>query len=186
MRYPNISQMAGTVVAVNSNMPGYLTQISVRTKDNGVETIDAVLVVGSFDLLVNVANVADLVWRLDCTGPAQAGIKWLRRAGFDSAVSDDSFALDRLKVTFDPKMHYSTFRIDVSPSLAEKLPIPGGYTNANGSLLMLFPDITKDGNYFGCFKMEADTCESRRLTDSEQPGLSYVPSSIHVLRRVGK
>lgn len=160
-RYSNISQMTGTVVGVGSDASGYLNQVSVRTKESGVENIDAVLVVGKSHALILRLSLTIHRWRTDCTGPSQAGIKWLRRAGFDSAISDDSFALelDRLKLTFDPKMHYSTCRIDVSPSLAEKLPIPGGYANANGPLLQLFPDMSKDGSYFGCIKMEANSCE---------------------------
>ena len=91
--------------------------------------------------------------RADCTGPAQAGIKWLCRAGIDSAVFND------LKVTFDPKMHYSTCRFDISPSLAEKLPIPGGFANLEGAMLSVYSDPTKDNKFFGSIKQEANSCE---------------------------
>ncbi|KAF9021118.1 hypothetical protein BDZ89DRAFT_1138208 [Hymenopellis radicata] len=125
--FPNIQQMVGTVVGVTTDpaKPGYLRQVSVRTQD-GIFDIDAALVV-------------------DCTGPTQAGLKWLQRAGFGAS-------LDSLTVSFDAKMHYSSCRMVVSPSLAKRLPVPGGFDNLGGSVIQLFPDMRKDGTYFGCLK----------------------------------
>jgi hypothetical protein len=69
---------------------------------------------------------------------AQAGLKWLQQAGFgtDSSYSsaDDSESdihthpLRRLRVTYDPQILYSTFHFTVPPILAERLPIPSGYS----------------------------------------------------------
>ncbi|KAF8996684.1 hypothetical protein BDZ89DRAFT_1171481 [Hymenopellis radicata] len=132
---PNIQQIVGTVIGVTQDpsSPGYVRQVSIRTKDEGVCVIDAALVI-------------------DCTGPTQAGFKHLQRAGFA-----DKMSLERLKVTFDPKMAYSTIRFVVTTSLAKRLPIPGGFDNLGGCLLVLHSDLTKDPNFFSCIKQEANS-----------------------------
>ncbi|KAF9021116.1 hypothetical protein BDZ89DRAFT_1019753 [Hymenopellis radicata] len=128
---PNIHQIAGTVVGVerDPSNPTYLDRVQVRTED-GVSDIEAVLVV-------------------DCTGSTQAGIKWLHRADGDQG----KMSLDRLKVSFDPKMHYSTMRLTVTPSLAARL--PPGY-NPAGAVFLLVPNEPGDNKHFICFKTEAN------------------------------
>ncbi len=92
---------------------------------------------------------------VDCTGPTQAGTKHLQRAGFA-----DKMSLEQLRVTFDPKFAYSTVRFVITPSLAKRLPIPGGFDNLEGSLLVLLPDISKEPTFFSCVKQEANSCTS--------------------------
>ncbi|KAF8891422.1 hypothetical protein CPB85DRAFT_1441025 [Mucidula mucida] len=132
--YPNITQVSGTVVGatVDLSQPGYIQGVTVRTNDGAFSEIEASLVV-------------------DCSGPTQAGIKILHRAGFT-----DKESLSQLKVTFDPKMAYSTLCFAVSPGLAARLPIPGGFESLGGAIIAVLCDLTKDTKTFACVKQEGN------------------------------
>ncbi|KAL5485239.1 hypothetical protein ACEPAI_7881 [Sanghuangporus weigelae] len=113
---PRIRWMTGTVKGVETVMGDErtLSSVVVRLPDNSEKTIPATLVV-------------------DCTGSAQAGLKWLKRI---SAASDKT-AGGRLALS-DPKMRITyytdqqtrTFYFHVPPEIRDKLPIPGGYDRA--------------------------------------------------------
>ncbi|KAJ6522662.1 hypothetical protein DFH09DRAFT_1330462 [Mycena vulgaris] len=65
---------------------------------------------GTHTSLENVAMIAD------CTGAAQAGLKWLRNAGFTVP--------DSIRCSYDGNIRYVTVCFTMSPELAKTLPIP--------------------------------------------------------------
>ncbi|KZT32359.1 hypothetical protein SISSUDRAFT_1133201 [Sistotremastrum suecicum HHB10207 ss-3] len=79
-----------------------IESVTIRSKD-GLETIEPAI------LLV------------DCTGSAQAGLKWITNSTNPCKIAKD---------VYNPKICYTTCIFDVEPSLMDKLQIPGGYANA--------------------------------------------------------
>lgn len=53
---------------------------------------------------------------VDCTGTAQAGVKWLKATGYNLP--------DTLRLTYNPHLQYMTITFTVSEQLQELLPIP--------------------------------------------------------------
>ena len=52
----------------------------------------------------------------------------MQGSGSANPSFDDMNPLQQLKTnTYDPQIRYSTFQFTISPELAERLPIPGGY-----------------------------------------------------------
>jgi hypothetical protein len=138
--FPNIGTAAGTVTSISRdvNSPSYIKSVSVRKSDNTVDSIDAALVV-------------------DCTGPAAAGLKWLKEAEFGEAddSSNKGLSIDELRITYDHKMRYSTFHFDITPELGERLPIPGGWANS-GSIYACFPDSRVDNKVVYSHRVDGD------------------------------
>lgn len=60
-------------------------------------------------------------------------------------------------------MHYRTFHFHISPELGAKLPIPGGYENIGGSIIVRVPDNSRDRLYLAVSKGEGRTSKSFRL-----------------------
>ncbi|KAH7875548.1 uncharacterized protein C8R40DRAFT_1104550 [Lentinula edodes] len=114
--YPNITQIAGTVVGVLPHSEGdasHVSGVKIRRPDLTIEELDASLVV-------------------DCTGPTRAGIKWLSQSGYGTtnANTDSSskVALQNAKISFDQKLQYSTLTCKVTSETLAKLPIPPDQT----------------------------------------------------------
>ncbi|KAK0466721.1 uncharacterized protein EV420DRAFT_1698330 [Desarmillaria tabescens] len=127
-RYENIQQMTGTVTGVSrsTSNPQYLDQITIRTA-NGIRTIQASMVA-------------------DCTGPACAGIKWLRREGFGIAAEypRGKLPLDDLKIAYDQKTHYSTLHFHVPKEVGSRFPgLPTDYDDC-GPIYNCTTDYTVD------------------------------------------
>ncbi|KIY64761.1 hypothetical protein CYLTODRAFT_424950 [Cylindrobasidium torrendii FP15055 ss-10] len=92
--YPNVSQISGTATGVIESESGKRLQgVIVRTPE-GIESIDATLVI-------------------DSTGPAQAIYKSLPSAP----------SLDTITETYHPKMNYCTCHFTMTPEIAERVPI---------------------------------------------------------------
>ncbi|KAG6830466.1 hypothetical protein H0H87_008039, partial [Tephrocybe sp. NHM501043] len=111
--YSNIKQMTGVVTGMipDRSNPFSISKVSVRSTEGPVELIDTDFVV-------------------DCTGPSQLGLKWLKTAGYGScAPGDGSLTLDTLRIQYDQKMKVVTLRFKVPPSLGDRLPIPDGFRN---------------------------------------------------------
>ncbi|KIY62532.1 hypothetical protein CYLTODRAFT_458908 [Cylindrobasidium torrendii FP15055 ss-10] len=104
--YPNIEQIVGTVTGLTTDPahPLVLTGVSYRDAEGGNHEMDVALVV-------------------DCSGPSQGGVKWLKRLGL---------ARDLKKRSYDPKMQYITFEFAPSRELGSQLPIPGGFDKQGG------------------------------------------------------
>ncbi|KAF8914820.1 hypothetical protein CPB85DRAFT_1297187 [Mucidula mucida] len=83
-----------------------------------------------------------------CTGPAICGLKWLRRATGQDVAS--------LKVSYDPKMYYTSTYFTVPPDLAARLPIPGvGITYRGGHIHVMSPDPSQGcHNHLAVAKVE--------------------------------
>ncbi|PBL00011.1 hypothetical protein ARMGADRAFT_959754 [Armillaria gallica] len=108
VRYENIEQITGTGtvtgVSRNCSNPQYLDQVTIRTA-SGIRT-------------VQVSMVAD------CTGPACAGIKWLKQEGFGTAADypRGKLPLYELEIAYDQKIHYSTLHFHVPKEVGNRLP----------------------------------------------------------------
>ncbi|THU91057.1 hypothetical protein K435DRAFT_863771 [Dendrothele bispora CBS 962.96] len=131
--YPNISQISGLVtgVRVNSRNPKFLESVQIQT-EAGLAEIKASLVI-------------------DCTGPARAGREWIRSAGFTVGPK----ALDKLTVSYDPRVRYSTFRFQMPPAVSDKVPEYEKET-ATGGLFAYKGDPSITQIYCGAMKIEAD------------------------------
>ncbi|KAK0489411.1 hypothetical protein IW261DRAFT_413502 [Armillaria novae-zelandiae] len=105
-RYENIEQITGTVTGISRSRsdPQYLDQVTIRTT-GGIRTVQASMVA-------------------DCTGPACAGIKWLKREGFGIAAEypRGRLPLDELKIAYDQKIRYSTLHFHVPKEVGNRLP----------------------------------------------------------------
>ncbi|PBK82809.1 hypothetical protein ARMGADRAFT_686101 [Armillaria gallica] len=138
--YKNIRQITGTVTGVSRDRvdPQFLESVTVRTPD-GTINIPATLVI-------------------DCTGPTAAGIKWLGREGYGFAdkYTKSQLPLDKLKITYDQKLHYSTLQFRVPPELGRRLPgLPVSYDEC-GVIYCLFTDSTKDHRIMYSQRVDGD------------------------------
>ncbi|EGN97883.1 hypothetical protein SERLA73DRAFT_169006 [Serpula lacrymans var. lacrymans S7.3] len=126
-RYPNIEYIVGTVSEYHGdpNNSSAIQKVTVRD-DNGTTDINTDLVI-------------------DCTGAFHTGIKMLKHAGYGSAdpYPKGKLPLDDIKISYDPKMFYSTLELTVPPKLAKRLPIPGGIDNHPG-IAMCISNAQKD------------------------------------------
>ena len=52
----------------------------------------------------------------DCSGDSQAGLKWLKKAGYDIPAE--------ARLEYDQKLHYVTITFSVPKEVRERLPIP--------------------------------------------------------------
>ncbi|EGN92006.1 hypothetical protein SERLA73DRAFT_191747 [Serpula lacrymans var. lacrymans S7.3] len=126
-KYPNIDYIVGSVseyhpAAGNSTVLGGIT---VRNEH------------GETDIR------ADLV--IDCTGVFRAGVKMLKHAGYGFAdvYPKGKLSLDDIKLSYDPKMFYSTLELTIPPDLAKRLPIPGGMDD-HPAIAMCLSNARKD------------------------------------------
>ncbi|KIY67786.1 hypothetical protein CYLTODRAFT_422234 [Cylindrobasidium torrendii FP15055 ss-10] len=117
----DIRQVIGIVTGLRMGEDGYVDGVKVRMKDGKVDCVDAKLVI-------------------DCTGPAAAGRRWLRRA---VGVDPNDF-----KDTLDPKIYYTTTRFVITQDLGARLPIPGGWDAVGGHIHVMFPDAARNGRGF--------------------------------------
>ncbi|KAF9493494.1 hypothetical protein BDN71DRAFT_1394896 [Pleurotus eryngii] len=80
--------------------------------------------------------VKDVALVIDCTGSTQAGIKWLKSAGFISSPESTPDDIGRtgtngdLRISYDHKLRYVTVTFDNIGDLVQDLPIPGGFDQA--------------------------------------------------------
>ncbi|PFH48973.1 hypothetical protein AMATHDRAFT_64243 [Amanita thiersii Skay4041] len=121
-QYPNIEQIPGSVIDIETNVndPQYLAKVVVRQEEETL-TIPATLVV-------------------DCTGYFSAGLKILKKCGFGSSEEDEK-SLDELRVTYDQIMHYSTIQFPVTDELYQRFPEEARRIGPN---MTCFPDSRKE------------------------------------------
>ncbi|KAF5358627.1 hypothetical protein D9758_007741 [Tetrapyrgos nigripes] len=131
--YPNIEQIAGTVIGVDADPKNsrYLKTVHVQT-EAGVEDIDAILVI-------------------DCTGPAKAGPGWIQRAGFGGG----SKPLDKLTVSYDARMRYASFRFRLPAEMLSKLP-EYEKERSTGGLFIYIADANLAQTYCGAMDAEGE------------------------------
>ncbi|KAK7453512.1 hypothetical protein VKT23_011791 [Stygiomarasmius scandens] len=131
--YPNISQISGTVTGTNVDPgnPNFLKTVCIQTA-TGPEEIDAALVI-------------------DCTGPAKAGQEWIRNAGFGGEPK----ALDKLTVTYDPRVRYSSFIFRITADLAARVP-EYEKEHSTGALFMFKGDPNVSPTICAAMKIEED------------------------------
>ncbi|KAJ4483520.1 hypothetical protein J3R30DRAFT_3835781 [Lentinula aciculospora] len=107
--YPNITQIAGTVIGIlpQSNDFSRLSRVKIRKADMQMEELNASLVI-------------------DCTGVTRAGMKWLSQTGYGITKdrNNGKIPLQDAKISLDQKLHYSTLTCNVTPATLEKLQIP--------------------------------------------------------------
>jgi hypothetical protein len=60
-----------------------------------------------------------------------------------------------MKITYDPRVRYTTFLYDITPALAERIPIPGGYYDST-AIYGCFPDPKVDRRGIVTMKCEGD------------------------------
>ncbi|KAJ7743833.1 hypothetical protein B0H16DRAFT_1727555 [Mycena metata] len=95
----NITFISGTVRGVDpSGDMGSIQSVLVRKTDGTQVSLNDVALV------------------VDCTGPTQSGIKWLKSAGF--ALPEN------LRRSYNGNMHYTTIWFEVTPEREARLPIP--------------------------------------------------------------
>ncbi|SJL13850.1 uncharacterized protein ARMOST_17299 [Armillaria ostoyae] len=139
--YKNIRQVIGTVVGISRDVsdPLFIDRVTVRTPEGAMSDISAALVV-------------------DCTGSAAAGLKWLRREGYGvgDTYAKNELPLDKLKISYDQKLHYSTLQFHVPPELGRKLPgLPVPYDEC-GMIYVFIPDINKENRCISSQKIDGD------------------------------
>lgn len=82
----------------------------------------------------------------DCTGKTQAGLKWLKHVheeackvdpGKYQRIPEGKLLHDKLRLKYDIQGVVRGFFFNITPSMASRLPIPGGYANAGWLLTVL-------------------------------------------------
>ncbi|KAJ6504251.1 hypothetical protein C8R47DRAFT_1210323 [Mycena vitilis] len=125
--YPNIEHITGAVTDVLPDPLDHtrVSKVLVRT-ESGVQEFAAALVA-------------------DCTGPTRAGLKWLQRNGYGYSGSYPSgkLPLDKLKISIDQKLNYSTVTFRVPQELHDRLPFPPDLQNVK-PVYILLEDSTKE------------------------------------------
>ncbi|KAM6501579.1 hypothetical protein JOM56_001556 [Amanita muscaria] len=104
-QYPNIQLIQGTVTGceIDSENPKYLSKVLYRrASDNQTIAIPATMII-------------------DCTGPARAGMKMLRRLGYGTATTNQP-SLDDLTTHYNQNVHYSSFDVPATDDLIQRLP----------------------------------------------------------------
>ena len=84
-------------------------------------------------------------------------MKWLERSGYGYATSypKGTLPLDQLRITFDHRVHSSTFRYKIPESMKDKLPFPGGLQNS-GIIYGCYTDNPSDGRGIGIMRVEGN------------------------------
>ncbi|KAG6918619.1 hypothetical protein DXG01_013030 [Tephrocybe rancida] len=129
--YPNIEQITGLVTGVHPDPTdtSMISKVSVRSQSGETIDIQALLAVGEhFIAKIGAWLMSSMI---DCTGPSQLGLKWLKAAGYGTpaAPRDGTLPLDGLRIHFDQKLKVVTLRFKISTILADRLPIPDGFRN---------------------------------------------------------
>ncbi|PBK60674.1 hypothetical protein ARMSODRAFT_897726 [Armillaria solidipes] len=155
--YKNIRQVIGTAVGISRDVsdPLSIDRVTVRTPEGAMTDISAALVV-------------------DCTGSPAAGLKWLRREGYGigDTYAKNELSLDKLKISYDQKLHYSTLQFHVPPELGRKLPgLPVPYDEC-GMIYIFIPDPNKENRCIYSQKIEGNFIQfSFSVTGSESAEL---------------
>ncbi|KAK0489401.1 hypothetical protein IW261DRAFT_1390954 [Armillaria novae-zelandiae] len=139
--YKGIRQVIGTAVGISRDVsdPYLIDSVTVRTPEGTVTDIPAALVI-------------------DCTGSAAAGLKWLRREGYgvNNTYARNELPLDKLKISYDQKLHYSSLQFHVPPELGRKLPgLPVPYDEC-GMIYVFIPDTDKENRCIYTQRIEGD------------------------------
>ncbi|KAK0215034.1 hypothetical protein IW262DRAFT_1404470 [Armillaria fumosa] len=139
--YKNVRQVIGTVVGVSRDVsdPHFIDRVTVRTPEGAMTDIPAALVV-------------------DCTGSAAAGLKWLRREGYGvgDTYAKNELPLDKLKISYDQKIHYSTLQFHVPPKLGRKLPGLTVPYDECGMIYVFIPDSNKENRCIYSQRIDGD------------------------------
>ncbi|KAH7907108.1 hypothetical protein BJ138DRAFT_1137695 [Hygrophoropsis aurantiaca] len=140
-QYPNIEWTVGTVTGVTAdpNDKSRLNNVVMRTADASTTEIEATLVI-------------------DCTGPAQAGLKWLQHAGYGFASDGSSYKkgtlpLDQLSISYNQKVQYFTYVLQVSPELGRRLPTPAKW-DEEGVFILAYTDARVDRKFVAGQRIE--------------------------------
>ncbi|KAK0466719.1 uncharacterized protein EV420DRAFT_1260875 [Desarmillaria tabescens] len=157
-RYKNIQQMIGTVAGISrdASSPGRLDRVTIRTV-GGTQEIKASMVV-------------------DCTGPASAGLKWLKREGYGRSdmYPRGKVPLEKIKVAYDQKITYSTSSFHVPLELGNRLPgLPASYEKC-GVIYICVTDPTLD-----CRGMHIQRSEG----NFRKPLPPYLPRTLEEIKR---
>ncbi|KAJ7176567.1 hypothetical protein C8R46DRAFT_1213157 [Mycena filopes] len=125
--YPNIEYLTGTVTGVNPDPENHsrLSKVIVRV-ESGVQEFEAALVA-------------------DCTGPTRAGMKWLERNGYGYSTTypRGKLPLDKLKISFDQKLRYSSMTFRYTPEFHDRLPLPAELRDTK-PIYSFLEDVTKE------------------------------------------
>ncbi|KAF7340265.1 hypothetical protein MVEN_01945400 [Mycena venus] len=136
MQHPtaaNITVMAGTVRGLKPSGDMSSIQSVIVRKPDGTQM-----------LLNDVAMVAD------CTGTTQAGLKWLKSAGFSLP--------DNIRCSYNGNLRYVTMCFTVPPELAATLPIPEHALNAAG-IYSNAPHFELGSSFVGLVKTDNNTMQ---------------------------
>ncbi|KAH7908362.1 hypothetical protein BJ138DRAFT_361040 [Hygrophoropsis aurantiaca] len=125
-QYPNIKWAVGTVTGVTTDPDdeSRLKNVIVRTADGTTTELEGTLII-------------------DCTGPAQAGLKWLQHAGYgfssDGSYKKGTLPLDQLSISYNQQVQYSTYVFRVPPELGRRMPTPTKW-DEEGMFTAVFTD----------------------------------------------
>ncbi|KAJ6524925.1 hypothetical protein B0H10DRAFT_2205951 [Mycena sp. CBHHK59/15] len=130
--YPNIEFMTGTVTDVRADPidPSRLSKVLVRT-ESGMQEFAAALVA-------------------DCTGTARAGMKWLERNGYGYSATylAGQIPLDKLKISIDQKLRYTSMLFRITPAFHDRLPFPAHLKDVKSVYTFLEDDLDKGRGFF--------------------------------------
>ena len=159
---PNVRYIAGTVIGlVKFESSGDLRSVRIRSREGDERLVSAVLVVGRTHTFSIAAGSQTIFVPTDCTGPALGGFRWLQSIASASTTSTEAHVkssppIEDLKVTYDPRLAYSTCTFSVPPELIPSINALG-ITHDFETARFLFgcaPDPRMDNRVVGVTRKE--------------------------------
>lgn len=140
------SKRIGWLTAITTGLksdPGDSSRVQsvlIRTLEGLEKEIPAELVIGEPQKNVPICLASMLTITGDCSGPTQAGLKWLRRMYTTKTPipRSGSIPFDNLRIEYKTSQSGVRHRIFVPKELRARLPIPGGYEDA-GFIYVFLP-----------------------------------------------
>ncbi len=101
-------------------------------------------------------------------------------------MQKNELPLDKLKISYDQKLHYSTLQFHVPPELGRKLPgLPAPYDEC-GMIYVFIPDIKKENRCISSQKIDGDFSESFSLLSDYNTNCSLKYNSVFTVNGSGK
>lgn len=179
IRHERIRQITGTATGVRAS-PNDLCKlegVTFRLLDGAEMFLPASLVVGTLiarSLKMKSLNTPISIPFVDCTGPTQAGHKWLKRL-FENADAKPQIAksipFEDLKIEYSTGIVAHKWRVPIPPEMRGRLPIPGGYDSC-GWIYSYLGVVGKEGKTTTITRIEGHRCKSSRIAqyrDSPAP-----------------
>jgi len=100
----------------------------------------------------------------DCTGATCGGLRWLQDIKANKITrTPGALPISELKVTYEPKMVYTTCEFKVPSALLDEIDFPVDFWS-RGNQYIFLPSADKENRAFGITRRENGHCERPRMS----------------------